>query len=62
MNDVDQMPQVTAQPIKFPDNERVAFAKRLQALIQPGAALGLAADCVSACKSDPLLGDIGVQK
>ena len=42
MHEIDQMPQVTADPVELPGDQGVALAQTLQAGVQPGPVVAFA--------------------
>lgn len=46
VDEIDEVPQIAAKPIEFPDNQGVGSAKSFEALVEPRPALGLAGNLV----------------
>ena len=56
MNDIDKVSETTAEPIKLPDNQRVARAQRFETRVEPWSVVLLAACSVAV---DFALGNAG---
>ena len=62
MNRVDQVAEVAAQPVEFPDNQRIAFPQRLETCCQSRAvvtAAGVATATAGAVTSASRVGALG---